>query len=254
MILQNLPSESAHYYRKDGSPCYTIVGKNGKERAPTIREVREMGLFPSVTQILKVCANPGLDKWKRDNLLMAAATLPKIEGESAEAWIERVYQDSQVQSQQAMQTGTDIHTSLEMYYLGADYNPDHKKHVEATVKAIHEVFGEQEWKAEKSFASPLGYAGKIDLCSDSVCIDFKTTSFTEDKKDVGGYDEHLMQLSAYSAAVCKSPFRMANVYISTTVPGLVRIKEWSEDDFTHGQLMFLSLLQFWQRKNKYAAC
>ena len=249
MILTNLPAESTHWYEKDGTPAYTIIGANGKERAVNLRDAKKLGLVPSVTTILKVASNPGLDKWRRDNLLMAAATLPKVEGETAEDWSERVNQDSQAQSQQAMQLGTDIHTSLEQYYLGVDYNPDHKPMVEATVKLIKETFGDQEWSTEKSFASPMGYAGKTDLCSDSVIIDFKTTAFDDNKKDVGGYDEHIMQLAGYGYAVCKEPFRAANIYVSTTVPGLVRLKEWTEDEIKKGYSMFKHLFEFWKVKN-----
>lgn len=251
MILSNLPSESCHYYYKDGSPAYTIVGKNGKERPPTIREVRSMGLFPSVTQVLKILSNPGLDKWKRDNLLMAAATLPKVEGETADQWIERVYQDSQAQSQAAMQLGTDIHTALEKAYLGSDFDSTYAPHVEFTMKAILDSFGDQAWFAEKSFAcEKFMFGGKIDLCSEEVVIDFKTTAFTEDKKDVGGYDEHLVQLCGYGLGLGLEKFRAANVYVSTTVPGLVRVKEWDIEDLIRGKRMFLLSLDLWKVKNK----
>jgi hypothetical protein len=34
-------------------------------------------------------------------------------------------------------------------------------------------------------------------------------------------------------------------------PGLVKIKEWSEEDLLRGWAMFQALLTFWQLKNKF---
>jgi len=52
---------AGHWYRRsDGSPQYTIVGKNGKERDTTLRDAREHNLVPSVTTIMRIAAAPGL--------------------------------------------------------------------------------------------------------------------------------------------------------------------------------------------------
>jgi hypothetical protein len=254
MILSNLPSESCHYYYKDGSPAYTIVGKNGKERPPTIREVKSLGLFPSVTQVLKIRANPGLDQWKRKNLLLAAATLPHLDGESADDWCKRVEQDAGEQSRKAIQLGVDIHKALEHAYGNALFDLTYLPHVEFTQKAIFDTFGEQEWKAEKSFAAESRfYGGKTDLHSPDVMIDFKTTAFDEakwDRKEVGGYKTDLMQISAYREELCSPNARGANVYVSTTVPGLVRIKEWTQEELEYGFRLFCRYLEAWREENK----
>lgn len=245
-------SEQGHYYALDGTPAYTIVGANGKERNTTVRDARKHNLVPSVTQVLKVAANEGLNRWLKSNLLMAAATLPRIEGESSDDWIKRVEEDAKKQSQEAAELGTRIHASLEKAYQGTDWDADHDMYVLSSQDAIFNHFVDQAWSAERSFAHPAGFGGKLDLSSDNVVIDFKTSAFDETKKDSEfGYDEHLMQLSAYAYGLGIDNPRCANVYISTTVPGLVKIKEWSKDDIDRGLKMFLSLLQYWQVKNKY---
>ena len=246
-------AESGHWYRMDGSPSYTTTAKNGEERAYTLRDAKkDKDRVPSVTTVLRVAANEGLNKWIKSNLLMAAATLPRIEGESSDDWIKRVEEDAREQSQNAAALGTSIHASLEKAYEGLDWPWEHDPHVLTTQDAVARHFGQQNWSAERSFAHPLGFGGKLDLSSDEVVIDFKTSAFDETKKDSEfGYDEHLMQLASYALGLGIFEPRCANVYISTTVPGLVKIKEWSKEDIDRGLKMFLSLLNYWQVKNKY---
>jgi hypothetical protein len=251
VILSNMPSQSGHWYSPKGEPAYTTIGANGKERATTLRDARKEGYVPSVTTILKVAANEGLNRWLKSNLLMAAATLPRVDGESADEWIARVVEDAQRQSQEAMQLGTSIHASLEKSYEGLDWPKEHDMYVATTVSAIEKHFPKEVWNAEKSFAHAIGFGGKIDLASDRVVIDFKTSAFDADKKDVGGYDEHIMQLAAYARGLGIEYPRCANVYVSTTVPGLVRVTEYAPEDIDKGWKMFRHLLHYWQAKNKY---
>lgn len=246
-------NSAGHWYTLDGKPSYTTTAKDGSERAYTLRDAKkDKDRVPSVTTILKVAANEGLNKWIKSNLLMAAATLPRIEGESADDWIKRVEEDAKKQSQEAAALGTSIHASLEKAYQGNDWEAEHDMYVLPAQDAIFNHFGDQAWSAERSFAHPLGFGGKLDLSSDEVVIDFKTSAFDETKKDSEfGYDEHLMQLAAYAYGLGIENPRCANVYISTTVPGLVKIKEWSKEDSDRGLKMFLSLLEYWQTKTGY---
>ncbi len=252
-LKQKMPSESGHWYSRTGAPAYTIVGKNGKERNTTLRDARELDLVPSVTTIMRVAAAPGLEKWKQTNVLLASLTLPRIEGESLDDYAERVIKDAGEQSKAAMDLGTAIHGSLEKAYSGEDFPYEHIPYVSATMKALGDHFGPQNWVAEASFASPLGYGGKVDLHAPNIVVDFKTSAFDDaDKKT--GYDEHRMQLPAYAHGLrMDKTYRGANVFISTTVPGLVKIVEWSLQDLQEGWEMFQHLLAFWKLKNRYAA-
>ena len=81
-------------------------------------------------------------------------------------------------------------------------------------------------------------------------VDIKTKDFT-DPKDVVGYDEHLMQLSAYRVGLGIPNARCANIFVSRTQAGLCKIIEWSEEDLQRGFEMFCALLKFWQLKNKH---
>jgi hypothetical protein len=60
-----------------------------------------------------------------------------------------------------------------------------------------------------------------------------------------------MQLSAYRVGLGLPKAECANVFVSVTEPGLVVIKEWSQEELERGWTMFSSLLAYWQAKNNH---
>jgi hypothetical protein len=260
-----MASESSHFYDRDGTPCYEVKAKDGSMRPSTLRDCRKHGWVPSVTTILGVIAKPGLENWKMQNIVLAAMTLPRMEGESLDAFSLRVIQDGKETGRKAAQLGTDIHASLDKAYSGKDYNPEHEVYVKAVQEAVFLRYGNQDWIAEKSFAHGLGFGGKIDLACEvamiegktleqsntGIVIDFKTSSFTEDKVKTLGYDEHVWQLSAYATGLCIQKPILANVYVSTVTPGLVCIKEYTAEEAAWGWDCFSSFLNAWKIMKKY---
>src|SRR6185369_1021896 len=93
--MTDYASEGGHFYTRAGEPAYTIVGKNGVERNTTLRDARKLDLVPGVTSIIRCAAAPGLEAWKQDQLLLAALTLPRLDGESEKSWLSRVKTDSE---------------------------------------------------------------------------------------------------------------------------------------------------------------
>ena len=244
-------TQSGHFYDRLGNPAYRIIGKNGKERNTTVRDAKEHGFVPSVTTIARLAAAPGLQIWKENNLLTAAATLPTIEGESAQDWMKRVREDSQQQVETAMSNGTAIHGAIELAYLGKPFDLKWADHVDATRDAIDQFFGKQQWHPERSFASTLGFGGKLDLHTDGIIIDFKSKEFDAEKAKKPqnlAWEEMAMQLSAYAYGLDMPHARCANVFISVNHPGLVAIHEWSREDLDKGWRMFKALLSFYYAK------
>jgi hypothetical protein len=246
-----IAQESGHWYDKDGNSAYEVQAKDGSMRGTTLRDARKLSLVPSVTTILGVIAKPGLENWKMQNTVLAAMTLPRMEGESLDAFSLRVIQDGKETGRKAAQLGTDIHASLDKAYSGKDYDPAHEVYVKAVQEAVFLKYGEQDWIAEKSFAHGLGFGGKIDLASSSIVIDFKTSSFTEDKIKTLGYDEHVWQLAAYATGLCIQKPILANVYVSTVTPRLVFIKEYTQEESEWGWDCFSSFLNAWKILKKY---
>ena len=240
------PAESTHWYTKDGIPAYQVMGKNGKMRNTTLRDARTSNLVPSVTTIIGCAAKPGLDRWKQEQVLLAALTTERIVGETEADFLSRIMEDSREQAKKASERGTLIHAAIEGFYEGrglGDY-PDHVRGVE---NALSAHFGNPQWIAEKSFASGFGFGGKLDLCAHGFVVDIKTKEFGPDKLPEA-YDEHLMQLAAYRVGVGMLEATCANVFVSANNPGLVHVVKWSEDDLKKGWNMFHGLLQYWYAK------
>ena len=251
MLVKENTSESGHWYLPDGSPAYRIVGKNGKERNSTVKDAREHGLLPSVTTIIGCASKPALDVWKQQQAILAALTLPRLEGESEEDWLSRVVSDSKETAKQAAERGTQIHGVIEAFYEGI-YIPELPPYVRAVESAINEHFGSQLWMAEKSFAYG-GFGGKCDLISKShqksngFVIDFKTTEKDLDKLDY--FFDHQMQLSAYRQGFEMPKARCAIVYVNA-LQNKAKLVEIPDDDLRIGWECFTHLLAFYRAKNK----
>jgi hypothetical protein len=242
MIIKSADSESGHFYASDGTPAYRIIGKNGKERNTNVKDARERGFVPSVTTVLNIIAKPGLNTWLQQQVLLAALTLPRINGETEENWLERVMSDSKSTGRDAMDRGTQMHGALERYYSGDQ--DDYPWYVQTVDTSIRTHFGfDQRWESERSFAYE-GFGGKVDLIAENIVIDFKS----KDKLDkVEPYHEQIMQLAAYRHGLGKPTARCANVYFTAT--GDVKLIEHSEDDLASAWDCFQYLLAFYKRKN-----
>ena len=247
MIVKEREEQNGHWYLPDGSPAYRIVGKNGKERNSTVKDAREHGLLPSVTTIIG-CASKGegLQRWLQEQAILAALTLPRLEGESEEDWLSRVVADSKETAKQAAERGTQIHGVIEAFYEGI-YIPELPPYVRAVENAINEHFGSQLWISEKSFAYG-GFGGKCDLVAKSgFVVDFKTTEKDLDKLDY--FFDHQMQLSAYRQGFEMPKARCAIVYVNA-LQNKAKLVEIPEDDLRIGWECFTHLLAFYRAKNK----
>jgi len=243
-------SEAGHWYdSKTGEPRYTITGKNGVERATTLRDARPENWVPGVTTITACDARFALERWKAEQLLLAGLTLPRMDSESEPDWISRVWTDSQEQAKKAAKRGTEVHAAVEAHYAGQDYDSRLTSWVDSITQTVEREFGKPDWKPEKSFASALGYGGKVDLHSAHAVIDFKGKEGPREKWKT--YDEHAMQLAAYAHGLGIGEATCGIVFFDRMEP-YSELHVISTDDLTRGREMFLLLLQFWKAKNRIA--
>ena len=248
-IIASAPraSESNHWYTLDGAPMYTVEGKNGLQRPTTLRDARKLSLVPSVTTVMNVAAKPALNAWMQRQVLLAALTLPKIDSETEDQYIDRIIQDSKEQGKAAADAGTAIHESIQSCFEGGVYSEAHNPHVEACRTALVSKFGQQDWICERAFAHEIGFGGKVDLHAENLVVDIKTKEFAPGD-EVKPYDDHLIQLAAYRVGLGMPTARCANIFVSRNHPGAVSIHEWTEQDLNRGWRMFHLLLQFWYEK------
>lgn len=234
------PSESGHFYHPDGEPCYEVPYADPTKgmRATTLADAKKLGLRPSVTSIINKAAKPGLERWKQEQVLHAALTLPRIDGEPEKDFLARIMRDSQEQAKKAAERGTAIHAAIE----GRDTFGEYGEHVMAAQSLIYSWMLGEIWTQEQSFASPLGYGGKTDDHAKNAVVDYKTT-----EKPLGSletYDSHWMQLAAYREGLGLPNARCAIVYVNAIEPA-ARLIEIPEDKLQRGWDMFRALLDYW---------
>ncbi|SCX92640.1 hypothetical protein SAMN05216420_101354 [Nitrosospira sp. Nl5] len=238
----------SHWYEKDGSPKYTVIGKNGNERDTTLRDARQLGLAPSVTTVLDVLNKAALVEWKVKQGILAALTLPRASGESDQVFLARVLDDSKQQAIQAAEEGTRIHDAIEASFKGLQVPNDYRDHVSAVRSKLHETFPDvNDWVAETSFASTLGYGGKVDLHSPShgIVIDHKSKDMAPGDTKKLAYDQD-WQLSAYHRGLQLPVNVCANIFVSRTVPGYVEIHVWKSDEIVKAWDVFSCALATWK--------
>jgi hypothetical protein len=250
-VSKDFASESGHWYcAKTGEPRYTMTGKNGKERATTIRDARkDYALVPSVTTICGIMAKPALVKWAQTQVLHASLTLPRIEGETEDAFAERVIADSEAQSRKAREAGTMLHGQIETW-IQTKTAPDTCRLWMDVCDALDKVnVPLLDGRSEHSFANALGFGGKVDWHNKTTVVDFKTKDRIEDGKRLA-WDEHVIQLAAYALGLGIVAPRCINVFVGVS-DGKVVVHEWNAVEIGKGERMFKLLLELWQTKNDW---
>jgi hypothetical protein len=235
-------NSSAHWYSKTGESMHEINGKK-----TTLREARKYNLLPSVTSILKIISNEGLDRWKREQLVMSALTLPRIENESELDYAKRIVTDSEEQGINSAQTGTDIHDAIEQYIKTGKINSVYEKHVRSFIE-----WNKKEWESEIRVVAS-DYAGTIDLVSDMHIADIKTQEFKKGKASF--YDSWAWQLAAYGLAYWKENWNAKNIIhesiVIDRITGEIQTKIWSEKDIQDAIQVFLLAKQIWKLTKNY---
>jgi len=253
-VTTGIASQSGHWYLPDGTPAYEVPKARGGMRPATLRDARKLGLFPSVTGVIKEAANWGLVNWGNDKLLETASEHPIRDDETLQAWIERVKYENAVKLAAAPDRGTAIHAAIEQMFEGRPVEAELAPYAIEVVEWIDREYPGWAATAEKSFAHPgYGYGGKIDLvlvnCEETVIIDFKTTD--KDVDTARGYDSHVMQLAACREGIDSPDATVLNLFVSSTEPGRIRAYPWHEDRVNQAWKMFESLLSYWKWSRNY---
>ncbi len=244
-----IASEQGHWYDKQGVAVYEVPRAKGDGMRPTtLADARKLGLVPSVTTILSCAAKPGLEAWKAKQILEAALTLPRLKDETLDDYATRIIEDSKAQGKKAAERGTELHAAIEDYIRGQS-SLLWDRHLTNLVMTLNQygidIF---KGKPEHSFASTLGFGGKIDWHNDDAIIDFKTKANLSAKQLA--YPEQCWQLAAYESGLTDAQRKTINVFIGVD-DCKVRIHEWTSYDQEQGWLAFTHLLKFWQITKNY---
>ncbi len=251
-----------HWYKSLGNglaePCYEVPLKSGLGmKAVTLREARVLGLLPSVTNVLSILNKPLLNDWRVEQGIMAALTLPRLDGEPMDAFAKRVVTDMDTQRNTALDFGVEIHRAIEAELTQAHFiAPPAIEPFLASVRdwlrtRVLEIHG-----AELCVADPvLGYGGKLDLdCTLSgvgrAIVDFKSQRVRckpSGEPNPSFWDDWPIQLSGYGQCRVGQDGKLpalVSVVIDSGTPGPVHTKVWEDTD-THWNA-FVHTLMLWQ--------
>lgn len=256
-------SQSGHWYRTDGTPCHEVPCKSrpGEMRPATLKDARKLGLYPSVSGILKIMDQPGLRRW-RDNQLMLAAFGCCGYGcsESPEEFAERALKVATENMDVCRDRGTEVHTAILKYF--EDYkncleNPEQtylprmrgcSDHIQSAITSLVKLgVNGEEFFPERSFSSPLGYGGCTDYKTDSIIIDWKAVTKLEKKLD---YWDRCAQIAAYNMGIFGELRRGANVFIDAETAECA-IREWTREELEHGWETFKACFHLYKVFNRF---
>jgi len=244
---------AGHWYNKDGQAVHTQTKKDGGERNTTLADARKLGLYPSVTTILKLIAKPELEIWKQEQAILSALTLPRIDGESEADFAKRVVKDSGETAKQAADFGTTIHNVIDNYYSEGSYSEEYKDMI-ASLNDIFEVHSLTPFRMEEVIVG-AGFAGKFDMMAkDSQgkvwVIDFKTQDY---KTKPNVYDEWLWQLGAYSLdrEIENNVAGAMNIVIKKSCISEIGTVIYDRTQLEHGRRTFLKIFDLWKLLKGY---
>jgi len=251
--------DSAHWYQRDGVACHTVPSLKGDPRPTTLRDARKLGLLPSVTNILGVIAKPELTAWLQEQAVMAALTLPRIAGETEDAFAKRVVGDSQTTRDGAADFGTAFHHGAEHVAQTLEVDAEHPA---AEWLKHYRVWFQSNalallWTEKVLVCHEVGYASTADLLMNHavhgpVLVDLKTMKVKPGAK-ASPYKSWCYQLAAYRFAL-GVPVRCMNLIVNSNEPAMPIEHLWSEDDINRGMDAFMSAHRLWCIEKDYAPC
>lgn len=242
-----------HFYKRDGSTCYSIVGKNGKPRAPYIKEAKELGLAPGVTTIIGQIASGGLQQYFTNLAIETCKNNPFCEmGESGDSWIKSIKTKLAVERDRITNQGSAIHDALEKYYKTGVIDNEQRFFITPVIELMEETWPDlkrTDWIAERSFNYKGFYGGKVDISTEAaggIILDFKTKDSTDISK-FKAYESHKQQLAAYSYGLNMPSAKCGNIFLSALTPDMVKLE--MHDDLSDSWSKFKLLLQYWMLDN-----
>jgi hypothetical protein len=248
--------DSAHWYQPDGVPLHTVLSAKGEPRPTTLRDARKLGLFPSVTNILGVIAKPGLTSWLQEQAVLAALTLPRIAGESEDAFAHRVVEDSLTTRDGAADFGTAFHHGAEQ--VAKTLEIDRAELLSAWLNRYRDWFQANcvrlLWTEQRVVSSLLGYAGTADLLIDHAVhgltlVDLKTMKMNP-KYKAKPYSTWCYQLAAYRAALGVRA-KCMNLIVNSVAPEPPIEHVWSDAEMESGLRAFMAARELWMTENDY---
>jgi hypothetical protein len=263
----------SHWYTREGLPCHKQKKKDGGERDTHVGDARKQFLLPSVTGILEIMANPGLENHRRRAIAKAAYACPPSSFETEKEWTAHIMKKADEPGNLAKEFGTLIHARMDAIVSGRE------RLVESEMVVLPEgpevpmaslinptliVLNDLNLKVqstERILTSRLGYAGTSDMLAIKdglpIILDYKTTK-TEEGEPIVIYPGYQMQIAAYWKAAyplygdgCIGCMGGYNIFISSTEPGRVEAHWYDGEELEDAWKEFVACLVLWKQSKKY---
>ena len=249
----------SHYYRATGEPVHEVLKADGVGTRPTdIRDARKQKLLPSVTTVLKVWPKEALVNWRIEQAILSASTLPRLQDEPLDKFIERVVVDMDRERDEAAEAGKVIHSAMasrvangkwpedvdpKWFPFFTAWEPWVVANLAITMISESVVVNERE-----GYAGCVDWVGATYLWGEAV-LDFKNQAVKGKPKF---YDTWAMQLVAYDACL-KGDKRnsLVSVVLDRLVPHEPYVKVWDDAEAAEAQDNFNACLDFWKAVNNY---
>ena len=248
--------DSAHWYRRNGVPMHSVPSLKGEPRPTTLRDARKLDLVPSVTNILGVIAKPELTAWLQEQAVLAALTLPRIEGESEDVFAKRVVTDSLTTRDGAADFGTAFHHGAERVAQTLEVDPQDP--AASWLRYYRDWYqakaGVLRWTEKVLVHQNLGFAGTADLLIEHAehgltLVDLKTQGVKPGAKP-SPYKSWCYQLAAYRRALGQ-PVRCMNLIVNSRECSPPVEHLWSEDEMEKGWFAFEAAHRLWTIEKNY---
>jgi len=252
----------AHWYTAEGKSVHKVPAASGQGyRNTTITDARKMGLIPSPTGIIGVMGKPGLEKWSKLQIGIAAFHNRPVEGEDEYSYSKRADNLSYKQTSVAAEFGKEFHSRLENVLNGELMEEEWKIHFTPIL----------EWKAEKNLQFierekivlnlKEGYAGTMDVAArggagEKMVVDWKTRK-TDPRYPIKPYETQILQIAAYAAAYWgEGPVRNGEVYgvnffVSSSEAGRFEIVGYTPEEIRMAYEAYLHVCAIWRWLKDY---
>lgn len=273
-----------HWYNEKGEACHTQLCKPGAKnptRATSITDARKLGLFPSVTTVLKIRHNQALVDWMVRVSIQAALTAYRRPGEEDWKFHRRIAYEGMAKGRTSADFGDAAHYALEQWNLDHNWifpvSPPKKFKItpeQWEIIRIH-LCRWQEYSAvnhisilaaeRRTACRVLGLAGTVDLISERKdeglsLEDFKSQDVKPNKKggpkEASFYPSFGWQLALYARMVrivdglSEDPAIVSHVLDSNgEVPLTTRV--FTREEQTKALQMGLTLAKAWFLENDY---
>jgi len=247
-------SEHPMWPRKPNGEPYKVISGGAKSVVESFRRGGQIELYPSVTTILGVTMGQYLVDWAGGLGVRAAIETKDGDGD----WTERGTSRYKELRSEAADRGTDIHAIVEAWVKTKQVGPSaFDQSLIDGIRAAFQAHGgdalraQSEWQfgrvpagVAKSCGTP--YGGTVDLLSDTILADLKTTN-----KERAPYLRECAQLVAYNWALPAPRKVLLNIYADQGTGKVFNVKAWSEQEQADGWEYFCHCCAIWKTETKW---